>query len=124
PYTRSGWLAYQNRILNEYFPVRTDNVLQQLTNRGLYPAVAAPIFSNNGGTFAGAQNLAMSNPGASGTIYYTIDGSDPRLAGGVLSPSAIAYSGSINLSSSRRVEARVLDGTTWSALQQATFIIG
>ncbi|HEV8605303.1 MAG TPA: lamin tail domain-containing protein [Tepidisphaeraceae bacterium] len=123
-YTRANWLAYQNRILNEYFPVRTGNVLTQLKNRGLFPLVGAPIFSSNGGTFAGAVLLTMTRPGATGTIYYTTDGSDPRLAGGGLNPNAIAYGGAVNLIQSTDIRARVLDGATWSALQQATFIIG
>ncbi|HEV8293465.1 MAG TPA: lamin tail domain-containing protein, partial [Tepidisphaeraceae bacterium] len=65
----------------------------------------------------------MTNPGA-GTIYYTTDGSDPRLVGGGLNGGAIAYSDTINLTQSTNVRARVLNGSTWSAIIDAKFIIG
>jgi hypothetical protein len=91
-YTRAEWFAYQQRILNEYFPVRTGNVLNQLKTRNLYPSIGAPTFSSYGGTFAGAVSLTMANPGA-GTIYYTTEGSDPRLAGGGLNSTAIPTAG-------------------------------
>jgi hypothetical protein len=122
-YTRANWFAYQQRLLSEYFPVRTNNVVNQLRTRGVFPSLAAPNFSSYGGTFAGPVNLTITNPGA-GIIYYTIDGSDPRLVGGALNPAAIAYSGAINLSNSTNIRARVLNGTIWSPIIDAKFIIG
>jgi len=58
-----------------------------------------------------------------GTIYYTSDGSDPRLRGGAVAPSAIAYTGPLVLSQSIHLKARVLSGSTWSGLTEATFYI-
>jgi len=46
------------------------------------------------------------------------------LPSGGISPSAIAYSKSFTLNSSNHVKARVLDGSTWSALNEATFAVG
>ncbi|MBI9016778.1 MAG: lamin tail domain-containing protein [Phycisphaerae bacterium] len=36
-------------------------------------------------------SIAIANPNLSGTIYYTLDGSDPRLPGGLVSPDAFEY---------------------------------
>jgi len=63
----------------------------------------------------------MSAP--AGTIYYTLDGSDPRLTGGAASSSALAYGGPITLTQSAQVKARVLSGSVWSALVDATFYL-
>ncbi|HOL32232.1 MAG TPA: lamin tail domain-containing protein [Anaerohalosphaeraceae bacterium] len=48
-YTRNDhWIAEQNRLTGSYFPVRTNTLIQQLRNAGLYPAVDAPTFNING----------------------------------------------------------------------------
>ncbi|HMP08331.1 MAG TPA: dockerin type I domain-containing protein [Lacipirellulaceae bacterium] len=56
----------------------------------------------------------------SALMYYTLDGSDPRLLGGGLSPSAIAYAGPIELVDTTRIRTRMLNGTTWSAIVDTT----
>jgi hypothetical protein len=63
---------------------------------------------------------------SAGTIYYTTDGSDPRVAysGAINAPSAQAYSTPLTLNTSTTVKARCLNGTTWSALNEATFTVG
>jgi hypothetical protein len=40
-----------------------------------------PAFSNSGGNVPAGTTLTITNPNASGTIYYTTDGSDPAAAG-------------------------------------------
>jgi len=60
-----------------------------------------------------------------GTIYYTLDGSDPRLHGGGISGSASAYSSPFTLSGSTQIKARIRYATdNWSALNEATFAVG
>ena len=91
PYTRNDeWTTEYNRLMNTYFPVRTQILLGQLRAAGLYSAIDTPTFSLRGGNVAKGYSLTLS--AASGTIYYTLDGSDPRLAGGAISPTAHAYS--------------------------------
>jgi len=54
-----------------------------------------PVFSLSGGYVDKGDSLAMSRPpGVSGTIYYTLNGEDPRLEGGAVNPDAMIYSGS------------------------------
>jgi len=79
PYTRDvEWVAEIDRLVNQYFSVRTDIVLQQFIQAGFYPNVDAPTFSQHGGLVSSGFTLQMWAP--SGTIYYTLDSSDPRLA--------------------------------------------
>ena len=64
------------------------------------------------------------NDANAGTIYFTLDGSDPRLEGGAVSPTAMQYTdGPLNLASSSRVRARILNGEEWSAITDADFLI-
>ncbi len=121
PYTRETWLAVRNSILNNYLPRRSAIVLSQLRSKNLYPTVDAPVFSQHGGAVISQYNLTLSAP--VGTIYYTLDGSDPRLRGGAVSPAARTYAGAIVLTESVVARARALAGTNWSALNEATFIL-
>ena len=62
----------------------------------------------------------MSAP--SGTIYYTVNGPDPRLPGGAVDPSAQTAIGPIPLVNQVVIRARAFDGVQWSALTEETFI--
>lgn len=123
PLTRNDWLAAVANVWNNFLPGRSTVVLNQLRVDGLYPAIEAPVFSQMGGNVLYGYNLVISNPNASGGIYYTLDGTDPRQRGGTISPTAQSYSAPIALNSSKHVRARVSDGSTWSALVEATFYV-
>ena len=83
PYTHADWWAEVNGYLVEtYFPQRTGIVVNQLTKRGLYSVMDAPSFYVNGmlqqgGHIAATDTLTLDAP--LGTIWVTLDGSDPRL---------------------------------------------
>jgi hypothetical protein len=120
PRTRDDdWLPTVNGNIDNYFPQRTGIVLNQLKADDLYPPVDAPVFTQHGGAFTRPLALGMSG---SGTIYYTLDGSDPREAG---TGNAVGtpYTAPLSLTASVRVKARVRDGGTWSALNVADFIV-
>ncbi|MCD6392036.1 MAG: lamin tail domain-containing protein, partial [Planctomycetes bacterium] len=120
-YTRDvDWVAERDRLLNTYFTTRTNTVLGQLGGRGLWPSTAPPTFNQHGGAVPSGFALEITAP--AGTIYYTLDGSDPRQTGGAVG--GTAYSGQITLTKSVIAKARVLDGGTWSALTEATFGVG
>ncbi|MBI1839549.1 MAG: lamin tail domain-containing protein [Verrucomicrobia bacterium] len=90
PYTRNvEWTAELNRLLNDYFPVRTGVYLDQLSAGGLFPKASAPSFSQQGGDIIPGFNLAIDAP--RGVVYFTTNGLDPRLPGGAASPSATRY---------------------------------
>ncbi len=80
--TQDDWYAMRNEILDTYLPQRSDIVLEQFRSAGLYPSVAAPAFyvdalPQHGGHVATGTSLTMQD--TNGTIWYTLDGSDPRV---------------------------------------------
>jgi hypothetical protein len=66
--------------------------------------VRRPRISETGG------KVALEGP-TGVPVYYTIDGSDPRMAGGGISPGARPYSEPITLNANARVVARAFDVT-------------
>ncbi len=122
PFTRDAeWVSAINNVLNNFFPQRTTVVLNQLKTDALFPNLSAPLFSQYGGLVAPGSTLFLTNDNSGGTIYYTLDGSDPRLMGGAVSPAALPYSAPFTLGAHDLVRARVKNGTTWSALVEAEF---
>jgi CotH kinase protein/Lamin Tail Domain/Chitobiase/beta-hexosaminidase C-terminal domain/PA14 domain len=120
PRTRNAdWVKEVNRVYGDYFAQRPGIVLGQLKAKSLYPSVSAPSLNQMGGNVTNGFAVVMTAP--AGTIYYTRDGSDPRLRGGAVSPSALVYSDPVTLTQSAALKARVLNGSTWSALVDSTF---
>jgi hypothetical protein len=121
-YTYQSWLGAQSAV-RSWFPQRSTILLNQLRNAGLYPQLNAPRFSQHGGLVPPGYSLVLSNPNPTGTIYYTINGTDPRLWGGGLAPSAVPYAGPLALTNAAFMRMRVRDGANWSALVEATFYV-
>ena len=100
--------------LRQFFSNRVANV------RGQIGALTGPpVFSQAGGEIIPGFQLAINHTNPSGTIYYTLNGSDPRGLGGVVA--GAPYPGPMTLTNSTHITSRVLTGTNWSALRQATF---
>ena len=89
--SHSSWTGQKNNALNSILPARTASALSNFRSAGFYPSTDAPVFSQHGGDVVPGFNLTMA--GGDGTMYYTTDGSDPRLEGGSLNPSAQAFQG-------------------------------
>jgi hypothetical protein len=122
--------SYQGEInhLKSWFQSRIDFIDDQF--------VDAPLFSQNGGTITPGFRLALSSP-ERGSIYYTMDGSDPRSPGGQRSASAQLYQSPMTVNEISTVTARVfksnhtsLTGSNnppltslWSGPVQARFTI-
>jgi len=101
---------------------RTDIVIQQMRDAGIFPSIDAPIFNQHGGPVPSGFDLTISPP--TSTIYYTLNGSDPREPGTGNAVGTRYTGGSITLTKSTHVKARALSGSTWSALNEATFAVG
>jgi len=114
--SQADWLNNVDWYLNDYFPNRSNFVLDELVAEGYYPTFDPPVYSQFGGqAFPGFQ-LTLLNPNNQGTIYYTTDGTDPRAAGGGISPSAQQYTTPFTLQGGVvEVRARVLLNSEWSA---------
>ena len=125
----TDWLGEMNWLLNTYLPQRSNIVLSQLRTDFPMLNTLPPEFRINGAARHGGQvnpgdTLTLVNTNAGGgTIYYTTDGSDPRLPGGSPSPRAFTYSGSIPISQNLSIRARVRSGTTWSPIDVVDFNI-
>ena len=127
-YTRdTHWLPEINRLRNSYFPQRTNTVLNQYRSLNLFPSLAAPLYRidgvpQHGGEVSVGDDLTMSS---SGTVYYTLDGTDPRADGGGIAGQR--YRPGIDpplvLETSMTIRARALTGNTWSALTETTFVV-
>lgn len=83
--------------------------------------LAPPRSSHPGGlTPDGAQVTLLP---ARGTLYYTLDGTDPRLPGGTLAPGSLTYTQPVAIRSNAHLLARSRSGTTWSAPLSLEFVV-
>jgi hypothetical protein len=120
PLTLAEWTTERDWILGTYLPQRSGIVMNELRAYGLYPDIDAPTFNQHGGYVPTGFDLTMSAP--LGTVYYTLDGSDPRLVGGAVSGSALVYTGTpIEITGPVTVKAREMMSGEWSALNEAEF---
>ncbi len=96
----------------------------------LYPINGTPTFDLAAGIYPVNTVLTITNPNTSpvGTLYYTTDGSDPRVIyTGLPAASATASTTAttaVNLVATGTVRARVFDGANWSGLYETSYIIG
>jgi len=127
-YTKeNSWLPSRNKLVNEYFPQRTDIFLSHLRAAGLFPNTIAPqILVNN--TLSDNYinyNDKLTITAPAGAIYYTTDGSDPVAWNPVPLPSASAklYTGEIILKGSAVFRTRCIDNGEWSAATEGVFIL-
>jgi len=119
--TPASWEGAAATIRTQLFPRRTASLLGQLRARGLYPNFDPPKFDVRGGTVASGFRPQLSAP--SGTIFYTLDGSDPRLPGGAVSTAAKLWAAdALTVESDLTVTTRVRSTSgAWSAVDAATF---
>jgi hypothetical protein len=83
------WRRETERLFGDFFPRRTGIVVQQLRDAGLYPTIDAPRFHPGGGYFEPSDAVFLT--GDSGTLYYTLNGADPRAPDDSVHPGAQIY---------------------------------
>ncbi len=105
--------ANQITILKNWLTQRANWIdTQQLT---------PPNFNRPGGRITPPISLTMTAP--AGTIYYTLDGSDPRGNDGALGASALRYTAALTIDANTRVTARAYrSATDWSPPRAATYL--
>ena len=82
---KNTWQDAINNEVRNFFPSRTQTLIAELKQTrlqngslaSLYPGIDPPALSRPGGTVPRGQTVSMT--AAKGSIYYTLDGSDPRL---------------------------------------------
>lgn len=85
------WAVERDVVTQHYIPILHDetdsrSIVRELRARNLYPSLDAPIYSQHGGVVPTGHDLMVT--ATTGSIYYTLDGSDPRLVGGGINPAA------------------------------------
>ena len=112
--TVNHWRAERDNVRDNYIPEHRTRLLSRLVTDGLYPTVPAPVFSQHGGVVPTGFGLSMTNPNQpTGTIYYTTDGSDPRLSGASSSTTLVAESASKRVFIPTAGNGGSLLGDTW-----------
>jgi len=115
PFNRDDdWRREINRLVNDYLPKRSGIVLGQLFAQGLLPDLDPPQFRREA---ADASRVTLRSGAARAEIYFTTDGSDPRLEGGKVSPRARKFESPISPPTNESLlRARALLNGDWSAL--------
>ena len=132
PFTKNGnWFPEINKVRDNFIPYRTKILIDQLESANLFPQIKAPVIKYQSGiqtpenvTFTSPFFIEIENPRSSGTIYYTLNGSDPRKTGGGVN-TGVSFSLSnvrLNISASTQIRARILSDGEWSAIRQVNFI--
>lgn len=118
-YGMADWDKECKAITNSFMVARQPAIMQQFLKHGLYPNTRpATLQIDEGGS-------AVSMSAEAGTIYYTTDGSDPRVAfEGTVNPAALRYEGeSITSEEDAMIKARVLSAEgEWSALTEMPIV--
>lgn len=124
-YTKNDhWIPEVNKVFEEYIPQRRDVVIEQLSDQEnrLFPEIMPPVFEEKEQS-NGTKVISILNPNeVTSDIYFTLDGSDPRLTGGAVN--GIKYAGEIVVEQTSILKARVLTKVddTWSALANEIYL--
>jgi hypothetical protein len=100
------WASRRDEMRRTWLPARTAQALTEWRNAGFYPKLEAPSLSQPGGTVPANYVPEFKGP-TNKTIYYTLNGEDPRLPGGAISSEALPYL----LTSTNQFLVRT--GSTW-----------
>jgi hypothetical protein len=117
------WVTERDRLLNQYFPYRTDELLRQVRAAGWYP-LDAPTLSLAGGLVATGTPVTVAVPeGSAAELWVSLDGADPRLSGGAVSAGALGPDATRGLTIDRStvVKARLRDAGTWGPLAEGFY---
>ncbi|MEO8352813.1 MAG: CotH kinase family protein, partial [Chthoniobacteraceae bacterium] len=127
-HTYNRWRARLATIRANFFAnpsagqERHRKLLVQLRARGFFPNLNTPTFSQRGGQVSAGFQLSLDSLGQAGTLFYTTDGSDPRLIGGTPAPSSRSYSGPIAIDGPVLIRMRLQNSSgTWSAIDESYF---
>ena len=109
--SHAAWLGAVQGVRN-FITGRVPTLISQLRSVDWYPDVNPPILAQHGGAITSGRPLLIE--GGPGTIYYTVNGEDPRRPGGGLSPGASVYEGSTT------TQNLVSAGSVWKYLDDGS----
>lgn len=110
------WENLVQENLRTFFPTRSENLIRTLRSQRFYrdPPTILPAnrYVEPG---ANVEIVSITNE-----VYFTLDGSDPRLADGRVSPLAQRYTSPFEIDDATVVTTRRRTGSDWSAIASAT----
>lgn len=112
-------------ITNTWVRSRPAPLRSHLIAQGLFASSNSPVLRPHGGLVASGHVLNLTH--LTGDVWYTTDGTDPRVAfTGAVSSRALRYDPAVPpvLTTSLTLRARALQGIVWSALTEASFTVG
>lgn len=140
---RSAVLTISGNTADYGYQLPGQNLWPALEGHGSWQAPLPPLFNREGGAVGDGFQLTISHTATSAdrtvdnpyraasdqapadrVIYFTTDGTDPRLAGGALSAAAQVYNGPVTLPGGPgKVKSRIRNtaNSEWSPLTEATF---
>ena len=127
-YTRNTWLNECAYITYNFIPQSIPYLIDQLKARKWFPLIETPVFQSISKISSDKFSIHLS---AASDVYYTRDGSDPRLPGGEINPLAtlIQYEKFLDDYGQPKeytllanewtlIKARAWNGGEWSALAE------
>jgi hypothetical protein len=115
------WQKSVNSFLSGYLPLRSSIVVGQFRNQGVYSYIRAPRFLTRERVVDPGQEVSLFP--RQGQLYYTVDGSDPRLFGGAIADGTLvgAEAEQLTLVTSQqpvryRVPTNDEDGMAWTEI--------
>ena len=107
-------------VITPWINSRRRYVTNSFQKAGFLASSNAPVLNLLGGRVLPGTRLTMSRK--TGTIWYTTNGIDPRVAfSSDVAPQARRYADALLLQPPVQIQARTLDGTNWSALVSVSF---
>ncbi|MFV2070088.1 MAG: CotH kinase family protein, partial [Pirellulales bacterium] len=88
PFSKEVWEDAVRRMI-DFTDGRVETVIKQMQEVGWLTEEDAPFIFASGDASDGRRNVSFDTGNA--LVYFTVDGSDPRLPGGILDPEAFAY---------------------------------
>jgi hypothetical protein len=116
-----SWVKERDCIIDHYIPdihntANSYALIKLLRSKNLFPSIDAPVFNINGsykhgGYISTSDTLTITDSCSTATVYYTLDGSDPRVPSEVVPPDTTVL---VSDSASKKVRVPTSDiGTTW-----------
>jgi hypothetical protein len=108
---RNDWLNAVQNVRN-FITNRVPTMISQLRSVNWYPSIDPPAFSQYGGYISSSTEVFINS--GPGTIYYLVNGQDPRQQGGAITAGAQMFQG--NTTS----ETLVAAGAVWKYLDNGS----
>lgn len=117
------WMVERDRLLDNWFPYRTDEVLRQIRAAGWYP-LNAPVFDASPGVVSAGTVVTIDLPDASDAeLWLTTDGEDPRQAGGepTLNAEGPTAGSTVTVNHTTWLKARIRADGVWGPLAEGVY---